>query len=455
MKIGGSVIDGFMGAIREVIKMLASIAADIAAQGGQAYYVGGYVRDKVMGVTAPEGEDIDIEVFFLAIEQLQAILSRYGTAHIVGKSFPVVKISGHPEWDFTLPAKLDTSLPEACRRRDFTVNSMMIDILSGATIDIYGGCEDIKNHIIKHTSEKVFAEDPLRVYRAFQLAARLDFRLHPRTIELIKEADLNNIAKSRIFEELRKLLMLSPQPSIGLRYLQETNVLERMHPMLYKLIACEQSPLNHPEGDVWEHTLLVVDQAARLKSHALNPEALMFASLLHDIGKPLTTKVKGAKVTAYGHDVLGEKLAQSFMQELTNNKTLINDVAVLVREHMHPVLLYKERERISDKAIRKLVNRVNLKELLLISEADFKGRAIARDFDVIKQWFSAKISSLGIKIDEKIEPFIKGRDLIQLGMSPGPDFSKTLNYTFELQLEGKSKAEIIEEVQRLVGLIRQ
>ncbi|PKM77477.1 MAG: hypothetical protein CVU90_06415 [Firmicutes bacterium HGW-Firmicutes-15] len=298
-----------------------------------------------------------------------------------------------------------------------------------------------------HTSKKVFEEDPLRVYRAFRFAARLDFSLNPGTIELIKKTNLKDIAWTRIYDELRKLLMLSPQPSIGLRYMQKTNVLERMHPLLYKLIACEQSPLNHPEGDVWEHTLLVVDQAANLKSKSLNPEALMFASLVHDIGKPQTTKVKGDKVTAYGHDVLGEKLALSFMQELTNNRTIINAVSVLVREHMHPVLLYKDRERVSDKAIRKLINRVNLKELLLISEADFKGRALERDFDVIRKWFLAKASSLGLKLDEKIEPLIKGRDLVQMGMHPGPAFSKTLDYTFDLQLDGKSKEEIMEAVQ--------
>jgi tRNA nucleotidyltransferase (CCA-adding enzyme) len=429
--------------------VLKIIANDIASHGGKAFYVGGYVRDKIMEIAAPDGEDIDIEVYFLNIEELQSILSNYGTTHLIGKSFPVVKISGHPEWDFTLPAKSDHSFAEACGRRDFTINSMMMDILSGEIIDIYGGREDVKNRIIMHTNEKNFKDDPLRVYRAFQFAARLDFSLHLETIEIIKKTDLKNIASTRIYEELKKLLMLSPQPSIGLRYMEKTNVLERMHPLLYKLIGCEQSPLNHPEGDVWEHTLLVVDQAARLRPKSLNPEALMFASLVHDIGKPQTTKVKGDKVTAYGHDVLGEKLALSFLQELTNKTTLINAISVLVREHMHPVLLYKDRERVSDKAIRKLVNRVNLKELLLISEADFKGRALERDFDVIRSWFLQKVSSLGLKLDKKIEPLIKGRDLVQMGLSPGPAFSKTLDYSFELQLEGKGKEEIMQAVEQL------
>jgi tRNA nucleotidyltransferase (CCA-adding enzyme) len=429
--------------------MLKRIAEDIASYGGRAYYVGGYVRDQIVGIGTPDEEDVDIEVYILSIEELQSILSRYGTTHVVGKSFPVVKISGHHEWDFTIPANPDISFAEACGRRDFTINSMLMDILSGEIIDIYGGRKDIGNRIIKHTSEKIFKEDPLRVYRAFQFAARLDFSIHPGTIEQIKQTDLCDVNRGRIFDELKKLLLLSPQPSIGLRYMQETGVLERMHPLLFKLIACEQSPQNHPEGDVWEHTLLVVDQAVRLKAQSTNPEALMFAALIHDIGKPQTTKVTDNKVTAYGHDVLGEKLALSFMQELTNNKTLISEVSVLVREHMHPVLLYKDRERVSDKAIRKLINRVNLKELLLISEADFKGRSLERDFGVIRKWFLAKASSLGLKLNEKIEPLIKGRDLVQIGMHPGPAFAKALEQAFELQLEGKAKEEIMEEVQMI------
>jgi tRNA nucleotidyltransferase (CCA-adding enzyme) len=192
-----------------------------------------------------------------------------------------------------------------------------------------------------------------------------------------------------------------------------------------------------------------VDQAAQLKSQSSNPEVLMFASLVHDIGKPLTTKkVKGDKITAYGHDVLGENLAAAFMQELTNNKTLINAVSVLVREHMHPILLYKDRARVSDKAIRKLVDRVNLKELLLIAEADSGGRGVARDSKAIRNWFLGKVSQLGLKLDEKIEPLVKGRDLVKLGMTPGPAFSKTLASAFEMQLEGKSKEKIMEKVQQ-------
>ncbi len=428
--------------------MLKRIAADIAARGGRAFYVGGYVRNQLMNVAPEAGEDIDIEVYFLSIGELQALLSRYGTTRLVGKSFPVIKISGHQEWDFTLPLKPDSSFAEACARRDFTINSMMMDVLSGEIIDFYGGRRDIDNHFIRHTNPAVFTTDPLRVYRAMQFAARFIFSIHPETIELIMQTDLNSVNRERIYEELKKLLMLSPEPSIGLRYLQITGVLERMHPLLFKLIACPQSPQHHPEGDVWEHTLLVVDQAARLKASSSNPEALMLAALLHDLGKPGTTQVKGDKITTYGHDVLGEKLARSFLQELTHNQTVINEAAILVREHMHPILLYKDRQHVTDKAIRKLVNRVNLKELLLISEADFMGRNVERDFEVIRKWFLEKVFSLGLDPDKRIKPLVQGRDLLKMGFQPGPAYTATLADAFELQLEGKTKEAILEQIQR-------
>mgnify|MGYP000844610775 CR=1 FL=1 len=428
--------------------MLEGIAHDIAAQGGRAFYVGGYVRDHLLKASPGIGEDIDIEVYYLSREELHSILSAYGTVRLVGKSFPVLKISGHPQWDFTVPVDPGVSFAQACSRRDFTINSMMMDVLSGEIIDLYGGREDIVSSVIRHTSDDVFRQDPLRAYRAVHFAARLGFSIHSETLALIASTELSSVNRERIYNELKKLLLLAPQPSVGLRYMQTTGILQKMHPWLYQLIGCPQSPRNHPEGDVWEHTLLVVDQAARLKMESSYPEALMLAALLHDIGKPLTTRVTGDKVTTYGHDVQGERLVRIFLQELTHNKRLIDAAAVLVREHMHPVLLYKDRENVTDKALRKLVNRVNLRELLLLAEADFRGRTGERDFNAIKDWFYEKVSSLGLDLGQKIEPLVQGRDLIQMGWEPGPAYSQTLNYAFELQLEGKGKSFILEKLRQ-------
>lgn len=427
--------------------MLNKIAEDIAQHGGRAFYAGGYVRDLLMKVPEEYREDIDIEVHNLNIEELKSILSAFGSVHVVGKSFPVVKIKGYPEWDFSLPRYAGIPYKEACSRRDFTINAMMVDVLTGELLDFFGGQEDIKNQVIRHTTEKVFAEDPLRAYRAVQFAGRLGFSIDTDTVELIKQTDLSGLKPERVFSELHKLLLLSEKPSNGLRWMQEIGILEKVHPELYKLLRCEQSPEHHPEGDVWEHTLLVVDQAARLKEKSRNPEALMLAALLHDIGKPGTTRARDGKITAYGHDVSGDKLARSFLRRFTAGQHLVAEVGTLVREHMQPVLLYKQKDRVGDKAIRKLVNRVNLSELLLLAEADFKGRTFERDFYLISSWLLGRVYALGLKPDERIEPLVAGKDLMAMGFTPGKRFTRILEYAFELQLEGQDKDEIMIQIR--------
>lgn len=430
--------------------ILNTIAKAIANVGGRAYYAGGYVRDYILA--EPDAKDIDIEIFNLSTEQITDILAGYGEVFLSGQAYPVIKIKGHPELDFTTPKNPRLSLYEACQRRDFTINSMLMDVLTGEIIDEANARKDIDNKLIRHTSARIFEDDPLRAYRACQLAARLDFKIHPDTIKLIQGTDLNDIKSERIYEEFSKLLMRSNTPSIGLRYMQETGILNRMHPSLFKLVGCQQSPLHHPEGDVWEHTLLVVDQAAELKDKSHYPLPLMFAALLHDTGKPQSTRITEEKVTAYGHDVCGATVAAEFMRQITTNTRLINSVSTLTREHMRPVLLYKERERVSDKALCKLINRVDFHELMLLAEADFKGRTVERNFDAVKDWFNDRFQAMGIDPEQKIKPLVNGQDLIQLGYKPGKHMGQILNKAFELQLEGKNREEILRLIQSITRL---
>jgi tRNA nucleotidyltransferase (CCA-adding enzyme) len=396
----------------------------------------------------PASKDIDIEIFNLSTEKITDLLGAFGEVFISGQAYPVIKIKGHPEWDFTIPENPQLSFQEACQRRDFTINSMLMDIITGELIDELGARKDIKHKLIRHTSPGVFKNDPLRAYRACQLAARFDFKLHPDTIKLIQATPLTNLKAERIYEEFCKLLMLSRKPSIGLRYMQETGILERMHPSLFQLIGCQQSPLHHPEGDVLEHTLLVVDQTAQLKDKSHYPLALMFAALLHDTGKPQSTRITGEKVTAYGHDVCGATVAAEFMRRITSNARLIASVTTLIREHMRPVLLYKERERVSDKALRKLINRVDFHELMLLAEADFKGRTVERDFEVVRAWFDERFQAAGIDPRQRIKPLVNGRDLVQLGYKPGQQMGRLLNTAFEWQLEGKNRDEILSRFKK-------
>ncbi|MDD3852782.1 MAG: HD domain-containing protein [Syntrophomonadaceae bacterium] len=433
--------------------MLTAIAAEIIACGGRMFYVGGYVRDLYLTQTVlmEKEADIDIEVFGLQDEQLLHILSRFGAVSKVGKSFPIYKVRGFHQLDFSLNPVYD--FPAAAERRDFTINAMMQDVLTRELLDPVGGLSDIRQGIIRPVNNTSITADPLRAYRAVQLAARFRFDLHTSTVQQILAADIMSIAPERIYAELRKLLLFSSQPSIGLRYLVATEILKRRHPELAELINCAQTEATHPEGDVWEHTLLVVDEAAKIKYQSKNPEALMWAALLHDIGKPRVSRRQGEKITAYSHDVVGATMAGQFLQELKAGNSLIEAVRVLVREHMHPVLLYKDRERVSNKAIVRLANRVDTEELLLLARVDFMGRSgagrQAEDFAPIYDWLVARMLQSGLKPGDQLEPLIQGRDLVELGLAPGKKFKILLDKAMELQLEGLDREQILLKLQRL------
>jgi len=424
--------------------MLQEIAAAIARQKGRAFYVGGCVRNLIMGLPPQPDDDIDIEVYNLSFDELQFVLAAFGTVRRVGKSFPILKISGHPEWDFAVPESPGMTFRQASARRDFTINSLLMDVLSSELIDPFGGTEDLSRGIIRHSNPETFKVDPVRVYRAFTFAARFNFDIAPETLHLITSANLEGIKPERLYIELRKLLMLSSNPSIGWRLMQNTGILENKHPMLFNLIGCPQSQRNHPEGDVWEHTLMVIDQAAQLRHIAPDPEALMWAALMHDVGKPASTRVLKNRVVSYGHHEAGAQIASSFLKELKAGKRITETVATLVKEHMEPILLYKKKAEVTDRMIRELVNRVDLGELLLLAKADYMGRDSIRDFTPVKEWLLDRLASLNLDLGSKIIPLVRGRDLQQMGVTPGPVFKVLLDQAWELQLEGLAKPAIMK-----------
>lgn len=429
--------------------MLYELAKLIEQKGGRAYYAGGYVRDLLLGMDPSMIPDQDIEVFGISRSEFLHLLQPYGEVRVVGKVYPLVKLRGYQQWDFTFPTRPDLSLQAACRRRDFTINAMLMDVLSGELFDFFQGQQDLQQKIIRQTSAGVIAEDPLRAYRACRLAAQLGFTIEEQTLQAIGEADWGAVAAERIYEELRRLL-LSEHPAVGLRYLEESGLLGQVHPELHALLACEQSAKNHPEGSVWEHTLLVVEEASQRKDLSRDPEALMFAALLHDIAKPLVTRREKDKVTAYGHDTRGGPLAYRFLEQLRAPRHVAETVESLVREHMHPVLLYKQREKITDKAIRRLVSRINVSELLLLAEADYCGRTLERDFTPIRKWMTDYISRLNLPIEGGFPPVVQGRDLLAMGVPPGKDYARLLADAYEWQLEGCSRQEILHRLEEIL-----
>ena len=441
--------------------MLKDISKRISDAGGRVFYVGGYVRDQFIG---KESKDIDVEIYGIEYSDLTAILSDYGEVDTIGKSFGIIKVKG-VDIDFTMPrterktgddhknfeVSLDPYMKykEACRRRDFTVNSIMKDVLTGEIIDYFNGRKDIENGIIRHVDDKTFVEDPLRVYRAVQFAGRFWFKIAPETLGLCMKIDLHFLPKERVFEEIMKLLMKSDNPSIGFEYMRELAIINKHFPILDKMIGCEQQPDNHPEGSVWNHTMMVVDEAAKLRCRSKNPEALMLAALLHDTGKPATRAIRKGKVTFYGHYDVGEAASIRFLKTITDDKRLIIAVSTLVKYHMNPIFLYNAHAKVS--AVRRLANKCEIHELLLLHEADHKRTKSSDDecSNNVTAWFRDMIESNAL--DKKLEPLVKGRDLIELGLAPGPRFGEILNDAFERQIDGYSYEEIIDKIKENIG----
>ena len=431
---------------------LTKLANAIHQQGGQPILVGGSVRDYLLGQIIPK--DLDLEVYHLEANKLEMVLSQFGKVLRVGKSFGVLKlITEHAEYDVSLPRRESKTgkghkgflvnadprmtFEEASARRDFTINSIGFDPIHQLWLDPHHGQADLRKGILRHVGP-AFAEDPLRVLRGAQFAARLNFQLAPETLELCQTLDLNELSRERLLGEFAKLLLRAERPSIGLEILRQTKAL-RFFPELEALIDVPQDPTWHPEGCVWTHTLMVVDEAAKLRvGEEKNDLVLMFGALCHDFGKPETTIWKDGHWRSPAHDVLGMQPTEKFLRRLTDEASLIEKVTVLVREHLRPTMLYNNREKVTPGAIRRLALRVSIPELLLVAEADHFGRttddALRREFPA-KQWLLDQASKLDVR-DEKPKPFLKGRHLLQLGMRPGPQMGKVLEEAFGLQLDG-------------------
>jgi tRNA nucleotidyltransferase (CCA-adding enzyme) len=436
---------------------LTSLLNQITTLGGTGILVGGCVRDHLLGL---EPKDIDIEVYGLEPEALERGLQKKFQVLPVGKSFGIFKIlvnyqnikfsfdvavprrdnktgSGHR--GFVVSNDPHMSFSEASSRRDFTLNAMGIDINSQSLLDPHGGLADLKNNKLRAISQ-AFSEDPLRVLRAAQFCARFGFELEDYTKELcIKlKPELATLSKERIYEEFKKLL-LAKSPSTGLKILRETESLE-LFPELEALIGCEQDPLWHPEGDVWIHTLLVIDQAIDLIKDLAEDEKLivMVAALCHDLGKPSTTAHIDGRIKSHGHDMAGVAPTLSFLARIGFPPKYFEEVAALVREHLKPYQLYAKRDEVSDGALRRLALRVNIRHLLRVSQADFFGRTTKEALSMVDPsaaWLQERISTL-LGNELSTRPILLGRHLINLGKTPGPNFSRILATAFEAQLDG-------------------
>jgi tRNA nucleotidyltransferase (CCA-adding enzyme) len=348
------------------------------------------------------------------------------------------------------------SFEEATRRRDFTINAMMYDPLKDEIIDPHGGREDVRRKIIRVVDPATFVEDSLRVLRAMQFAARFEYSIDPATIELCRSIDLSDLPAERILAEVEKWLLQSRRPSIGLQAARDLGIAEKLWPEIHALIDCPQDPAVHPEGDVFIHTGMVLDEARKLVDDLPRPKqiAVMLAALCHDFGKPSTTKVEAGRVKAGGHEAVSVALTDRFLARLKlftfDNYDARAQTLALVRHHATPHRWFKSRAGVTDGAFRRLALEVEPDLLYRVARADCLGRA--GDFKPeAEEWFIARARELGVE-ERAPEPLLLGRHALALGLEPGPRVGEVTRAVYELQLDGKVATldQAIEAARKII-----
>ena len=437
------------------LEMAGEIALRVQAAGGRAYFVGGYVRDLLLG---RKNKDIDMEVHGITPEALMEILSGLGEMTAFGESFGIFGLRhfsldiamprseravgpGHKDFVCTLDPFIGTY--QAALRRDFTINALMQDILTGEVVDHFGGVEDLRRGLIRHMNDRRFAEDPLRVLRGAQFASRFDFTFAPETVEVCRRMHLDALAPERIFGELEKALMKAPCPSRFFTELRRMDQLNLWFPEVQALIDGPQPARYHPEGDVWNHTMMVLDEAAALRDRAESPLGLMLSALCHDFGKVSTTRTEeDGRLHAFGHEKAGLPLAEAFLSRITHEKRLIRYVKNLVELHMLPNMLAAQHA--GEKAFNRMFDRaLSPGDLLLLSRADALGSGVSPEAYSLTE--TVLRDRYAVFLERMAAPSVTGADLIEAGFHPGTDFREALEYAHKLQLAGVDRKNALAQ----------
>ena len=412
---------------------------------GKLYEVGGSVRDSLINPRT-ENKDRDYLVTGIPINDLMSLLKRHGKVDLVGKSFGVIKFTplgddlardiaiprterstglAHRDfdviYDHTLPVEKDLI------RRDFTINAMAREIPSKNIVDPYGGQNDIRNKLIRIVFPNAIVEDPLRILRGVQFAARFEFEIDPPTFQAMKDAAalIDSVSPERIADELNKMLILAGKPSIGFRFLLELGVLERLLPELSQCVGVEQ-PGGYHRWDVFDHTMVCVD-AAPPKLH------LRLAALFHDVGKPATRELVQGGATFYGHDKLSTRMAVTALKRFRYSNDTIEQVSILITKHMFS-------DRSGEKGVRRLIRSVGqdlIFDLLDLRRADILAQGMGQEPSEVNEFEKRVRDEI-----EKKSPFglkdlnIGGEDImVECGLRQGPVVGQVLNDLLEMVLD--------------------
>jgi len=441
-----------------------AIAQRIRDQGGRALIVGGWVRDRLMGRPC---KDLDLEIYGVPSDRLKVVLGAFGTVNTVGESFTVYKVAGV---DVSLPRREsrtgrghrafevvgdpNLSYAEAARRRDFTVNAIAWDPLTTEYIDPFNGRGDIGAQVLRAVDLSTFGEDSLRVLRAVQFAARFEFALDPATRDLCRTIELDDLPCERVWMEIEKLLLQAARPSTGFALALDLGVVSRVFPEIHALVGCEQEPEWHPEGDVWVHTLMVIDQARTRIDDLDRPRQIvvMLGAVCHDLGKPLTTAFIDGRIRSIDHEQAGVAPATAVLDRLNVHSIEGYDVRKqvlgIVAHHLKPGMFRQSPTPVSDGAFRRLAEKVDLEMLARVAKSDCLGRVGNFDCSAM-DWFLERARDLGVQ-HAPPDPIVKGRHLLALGLSPGPRVGVVLRQIYEKQLDGS-----ITSIDEGIALARQ
>ncbi|HBT76625.1 MAG TPA: hypothetical protein DEB39_06795, partial [Planctomycetaceae bacterium] len=416
--------------------------------------VGGYVRDVLLErkrrhLAAREPmpridglKDVDIEVYGLDYAAILRALKPRFRVNLVGKSFGVVKVdnrydvsiprreyktgSGHKGFDVEPDPFM--SPQEAMGRRDFTVNAIGMRP-DGTLVDPYQGIRDLEQGVLRATTP-AFAEDPLRVLRGMQFAARFGFTMEAGTVELCRRLlpESESLSPERVWGEWFKWATKSRYPSKGLLVLKETGWIDAF-PEIAALVGTPQNPRYHPEGDVFTHTCLAVDAAVQTAKEMRFAEqdriVLLFAALTHDFGKPCTTvRREDGTWTSPNHAAQGVPFVESFFDRMRAPHWVGEHVKPLVAEHMAHLALPSE-ERPSDRIVRRLATRLEPSSIRMwaaLCRSDAKGCRATFERHRTQSW--QEVAERLAVLDEKPRPILQGRDLLPLGFRPGPGMGR-------------------------------
>jgi tRNA nucleotidyltransferase (CCA-adding enzyme) len=454
--------------------VVGDLARAVRDAGGRALIVGGFVRDALLGHPSP---DIDIEVFGIPAERLAPLLTPFGRVEAVGSSFPVYKLrvadkaigdidvalprreskSGRGHKGFEVRGDPSMSIADAARRRDFRINAIAFDPLTGQYEDPFDGRGDLVRRMLRVVDPQTFGDDSLRVLRAIQFAARFELTLDEQTRDLCRAIPLDDLPAERIWGEIEKLLLKAARPSLGFALALDLGVIDRVLPEMRPLVGCEQEPEWHPEGDVWIHTLMVIDEARRANGDLDRPRLITvtLGAVCHDLGKPATTAFVDGRIRSLDHEQAGVEPTESLLDRLNvhtiDGFDVRRHVIGLVAQHLKPGMFHKS-QNVGDGAFRRLAQKVDLELLARLARADCLGRTGSFDCSAM-DWFIERARALGVE-HQPPPPLVLGRHLLELGLSPGPRVGEVLKQVYEKQLDGAITTvdEGIGEARRILNV---